>query len=65
MGSSASQGAVRPYMAIRQQALSDLQQACSGDGRQALADLQAHAVAAGASVFDPSPEELIRQDRAR
>jgi hypothetical protein len=40
-----------------------------GDGherrRQSLADLQAHAIAAGASVFDPSPEGLIRQDRAR
>jgi hypothetical protein len=43
--------------------------ACGGDGherrRQALADLQAHALAAGTPVFDPSPEELIRQDRAR
>ena len=24
-----------------------------------------HAIAAGASVFDPSPEDLIREDRAR
>jgi hypothetical protein len=40
-----------------------------GDGRerrrQALADLQALALAAGTPVFDPSPEELIREDRAR
>ena len=54
---------------LSQQALSDLQQACGGDGRerrrQALADLQALALAAGTPVFDPSPEELIRQDRAR
>ena len=44
-------------------------QACGGDGRerrrQALADLQALALAAGTPVFDPSPEELIREDRAR
>jgi plasmid stability protein len=54
---------------LSQQALSDLQQACGGDGRecrrQALADLQALAIAAGTPVFDPNPEELIRQDRAR
>ena len=54
---------------LSQQALSDLQQACGGDGRerrrQALADLQALALAAGTPVFDPSPEELIRQDRVR
>jgi nucleotide-binding universal stress UspA family protein len=40
-----------------------------GDGherrRQALADLQALALAAGTPVFDPSPEELIREVRAR
>ena len=43
--------------------------ACGGDGRerrrQALADLQALALATGTPVFNPSPEELIRQDRAR
>jgi CDP-glucose 4,6-dehydratase len=43
--------------------------ACGGDGRerrrQARADLQALAIAASTPVFDPSPEELIREDRAR
>jgi plasmid stability protein len=57
------------HRSLSQQALSDLQQACGGDGRerrrQALADLQALALAAGTPVFDPSPEELIREDRAR
>ena len=52
---------------LSQQALSDLQQAFGGDGRerrrQALADLQALALAAGTPVFDPSPEELIREGR--
>ena len=57
------------HRSLSQQALSDLKQACGGDGRerrrQALADLQALALAAGTPVFDPSPEELIREDRAR
>ena len=57
------------HRSLSQQAPSELQQACSGDGRerrrQALVDLQALAIAAGTTVFDPSPEELIRQDRAR
>jgi hypothetical protein len=49
--------------------LKSFQQVCGGDGRerrrQALADLQALALAAGTPAFDPSPEELIREDRAR
>lgn len=49
--------------------LEAFEQACGGDGResrrQALADLQVLAIAAGTPVFDPSPEELIGQDRAR
>jgi len=57
------------HRSLSQQALSDLQQACGGDGRerrrQAIVDLQALALAAGTPVFDPSPEELIREDRAR
>ena len=32
---------------------------------QALADLQAQAIAAVTPVFEPIPEELIRQDRAQ
>ena len=54
---------------LSQQALSDLQQTNGGDPRerrrQALADLQALAQARGRRPFDPSPEELIRQDRSR
>jgi len=57
------------HRSLSQQALSDLQQACGGDGRerrrQALADLQALALAAGTPVFNPSPGELIRENRAR
>jgi hypothetical protein len=49
--------------------LAAFEQACGGYGResrrQALADLQALSIAAGTPVFDPSPEELISQDRAR
>ena len=49
--------------------LEAFQQACGGDGRerrrQALVDLQVLALAGGTPVFDPSPEELIREDRAR
>jgi CDP-glucose 4,6-dehydratase len=49
--------------------LEAFRQACGGDGRerrrQALADLQALALAAGTPVCDPSPEELIREDHAR
>lgn len=57
------------HRSLSQQALSDLQQACGGDPRerrrQALADLQALAVKDNLRPFDPSPEELIRQDRSR
>ena len=49
--------------------LEAFEQACGGDDRerrrQALADLQVLALAACTPVFDPSPEELIREDRAR
>jgi plasmid stability protein len=54
---------------LSQQALSDLQQACGGDPRerrrQALIELAALAQEEGTQSFDPSPEELIRQDRER
>jgi plasmid stability protein len=54
---------------LSQQALRDLQQACGGDvrerRRQALSDLQALADEAATKAFQPSPEDLIRQDRAR
>jgi plasmid stability protein len=57
------------HRSLSQQALSDLQQTNGGDPRerrrQALADLQALAQARGRRPFDPSPEELIRQDRSR
>jgi plasmid stability protein len=59
----------RHHRSLSQQALSDLQEACGGDPRerrrQALADLQALAEDQGRRAFDPSPEELIRQDRSR
>ena len=59
----------RHHRSLSQQALSDLQQACGGDPRerrrQALADLQALAEDQGRRAFDPSPEELISQDRSR
>ena len=48
--------------------LKAFQQACSGHGRErrleTFADLQALAKEAGTPVFDPSPEVMIRQDRA-
>ena len=54
---------------LSQQALNDLQQACGGDHRerrrQAVADLQALARQENLAPFDPTPEELIRQDRSR
>lgn len=57
------------HRSLSQQALIDLQAACGGDPRQrrrqALADLQALAAEQGVGGFDPSPEELIRQDRSR
>jgi hypothetical protein len=59
----------RHHRSLCQQALSDLQQACGGDPRerrrQALADLHALADGRGRQLFDPAPEELIRQDRSR
>ncbi len=59
----------RHHRSLSQQALSDLQQACGGDPRerrrQALVDLQALADEQGKRPFDPSAEELIRQDRSR
>lgn len=57
------------HRSLSQQALSDLEQACGGDPRQrrrqALAELAAMAEEQRVRVFDPSPEELIRQDRSR
>jgi plasmid stability protein len=57
------------HRSLSQQALSDLQQACGGDPserrRQALADLQVMSEEQGRRPFEPSPEELIRQDRSR
>jgi plasmid stability protein len=57
----------RHHRSLSQQALSDLQQACGGDPRerrrQALADLLVMAEEPGRRPFEPSPEELIRQDR--
>ena len=54
---------------LSQQALSDLQQACGGDSRErrrrALADLQTLVDQAATTTFQPSPEDLIREDRAR
>ena len=59
----------RHRRSLSQQALSDLQQACGGDPRerrrQALMELAALAEEAGCQRFDPSPEDLIRQDRER
>ncbi|QPN59112.1 hypothetical protein H8F24_13610 [Synechococcus sp. CBW1002] len=59
----------RQHRSLSQQALSDLQQACGGDPcerrRHALVDLQALADEQGKRPLDPSPEELIRQDRCR
>lgn len=63
------QRARQHHRSLSQQALSDLQQACGGDPRerrrQALADLQALASEQAVHDFEPSPEELIRQDRSR
>jgi plasmid stability protein len=60
---------LRARRSLSQQALSDLQQACGGDPserrRQALMELAALAEKAGSQRFDPSPEDLIRQDRER
>lgn len=57
------------HRSLSQQALSDLQQLCGGDPherrRQALAELQSLANQQPSQRFEPSPEELIRQDRAR
>ena len=59
----------RHHRSLSQQALVDLQQACGGDPRerrlQALNALQALAEQQPLRRFDPSPEELIRQDRDR
>ncbi len=59
----------RHHRSLGQQALSDLQQACGGDPRerrrQALTELQVLAKQAGGRPFEPSPEDLIRQDRSR
>jgi plasmid stability protein len=57
------------HRSLSQQALLDLQQACGGDPRARRADaldaLQQLAQQEGALHFDPSPEELIRQERNR
>lgn len=57
------------HRSLSQQALVDLQQACGGDPRerrrQALEALKALAEQQPTHLFEPSPEELIRQDRAR
>ncbi len=49
--------------------LEAFEQACGSDGResrrQARADLQALAIAAGTPDINPSPEELLRQDPVR
>ena len=59
----------RHHRSLTQQALSDLQVACGGDARerrrQALDELRALANEQGNRPFDPSPDELIRQDRSR
>jgi plasmid stability protein len=59
----------RHHRSLSQQALVDLQQVCGGDPRerrqQALNALQAMARQLPPRRFDPSPEELIRQDRDR
>lgn len=59
----------RNRRSLSQQALSDLQQACGGDPRerrrQALMELAVLAQEEGIQAFDPSPEDLIRQDRER
>jgi plasmid stability protein len=59
----------RHHRSLSQQALMDLQQACGGDPcerrQQALIALQAMAQQLPSRRFDPSPEELIRQDRDR
>ncbi len=63
------QRARKNHHSLIQQALSDLQQAMGGDPRypcrQALADLQALASQQAAHRFQPSPEEMIHQDRSR
>ena len=57
------------HRSLSQQALVDLQQTCGGDARerrrQALEALKGVAEQQPTRVFDPAPEELIRQDRAR
>lgn len=57
------------HRSLSQQALLDLQQACGGDSRERRADaldaLQQLAHQEGGLHFDPSPEELIRQERNR
>lgn len=59
----------RHHHSLIQQALSDLEQACGDDPRerrrQALAELQGLADEQGSQRFDPTPVELIRQDRSR
>jgi len=59
----------RNHRSLSQQALSDLQQACGGDPRerrrQALTALAALAREERTPLFDPAPEDLIRQDRER
>jgi len=60
---------LRARRSLSQQALSDLQQACGGDPRerrrQALMELAVLAQVEGIQPSDPSPEDLIRQDRER
>lgn len=57
------------HRSLIQQALSDLDQACGRDPRerrrQALAELQDPAKERGRQRFDPTPVELIRQERSR
>lgn len=59
----------RHHRSLSQQALADLQHACGGDPRErrrlALEQLKAMAEQRLAPHFDPSPEDLIRQDRSR
>jgi len=56
-------------MSARVHELLDMQQACGGDPReqrrQALLELAAMAQEKATQPFDPSPEDLIRQDRER
>lgn len=62
-------GSCSPEHTPRVHALLDLQQACGDDPRerhrQALLELAALAQEQGTQPFDPSPEDLIRQDRER